>query len=60
MVPWKTTTYDTNGFAVTNVSLKATKDFVIKEKFHLPVFAGLTANPDSKKFYLLCGISFYL
>ncbi len=60
MVPWKTTTYDTNGFAVTNVSLKATKDFVIKEKYHLPVFAGLTANPDSKKLYLLCGISFYL
>ncbi|MBE6256250.1 MAG: hypothetical protein E7105_12235 [Prevotella sp.] len=60
MVPWKTTTYDTNGFAVTNVSLKATKDFVIKEKYHLPVFAGLTANPNSKKFYLLCGISFSL
>ena len=60
MVPWKTTTYDTNGFAVTNVSLKATKDFVIKEKYHLPVFAGLTANPDSKKLYLLCGISFSL
>lgn len=60
MVPWKTTTYDTNGFAVTNVSLKATKDFVIKEKYHLPVFAGLTANPDSKKLYLLCGLSFSL
>lgn len=60
LVPWKTTTYDTNGFAVTNVSLKATKDFVIKEKYHLPVFAGLTANPNSKKFYLLCGLSFSL
>lgn len=60
VVPWRTTFYDTNGFAVTNISLRATKDFVIKEKYHLPVFAGLTANPRSEKLYLLMGVSFQL
>lgn len=58
IVPWATTTYGTTGFACTNVGLKATKDFVIKEKYHLPVFVGLTANPDSGKMYLLCGLGF--
>lgn len=58
IVPWRTTTYGTNGFACTNVSLKATKDFVIKEKYHLPIYAGLTANPDSGKFYFIFGLSF--
>ncbi len=57
-VPWRTTSYDANGFCVTNVSLRATKDFVIKGKYHLPVFAGLTANPRSEKLYLLFGTSF--
>ena len=60
IVPWRTTFYDTNGFAVTNISLRATKDFVIKERYHLPVFAGLTANPRSEKVYLLMGVSFHL
>ena len=58
IVPWRTTTYGTNGFACTNVSLKATKDFVIKEKYHLPIHAVLTANPDSGKFYFIFGLSF--
>ena len=58
IVPWATTIYGTTGFACTSVGLKATKDFVIKEKYHLPVFVGLTANPDSGKMYLLCGFGF--
>jgi len=58
IVPWATTSYGTTGFACTNVGLKATKDFVIKEKYHLPVFVGLNANPDSGKMYLLCGFGF--
>lgn len=60
VVPYATTFYDANGFCVTNVSLRATRDFVIKEKYHLPVFAGLTANPRSEKLYLLFGVSFHL
>ena len=58
IVPWATSTYGTTGFACTNVGLKATKDFLIKEKYHLPVFVGLNANPDSGKMYLLCGLGF--
>ena len=57
-VPYATTFYNANGFCITNVGLRATKDFVIKEKYHLPVFAGLTANPRSEKVYLLFGVSF--
>ena len=60
VVPWATTSYNANGFCVTNVSLCATKDFIIKDKYHLPVFAGLTANPRNEKFYLLFGVSFNL
>ena len=59
-VPYATSFYDANGFCITNISLRATKDFVIKEKYHLPVFAGLTANPRSEKLYLLFGVSFSL
>ena len=57
-VPYQTSFYDTNGFAVTNISLKATKDFIIKQKWHLPVFAGLTGNPRAEKLYIIFGTSF--
>ena len=60
IVPWRTTSYGTNGFACTNVSLRATKNFLIKQKYHLPVYAGLTSNPCSGKFYFVFGIAFSL
>lgn len=60
IVPWRTTSYDTSGFAATKVSLRATKNFIIKEKYRLPIFADLTANPCSGKFYFIFGISFSL
>ena len=59
-VPYATTSYNANGFCVTNIGLRATKDFVIKQKYHLPVFVGLTANPRNEKVYLLCGVSFHI
>ena len=59
-VPYATSFYSTRGFAVTNVSLTATKDFLICKKYHLPVFIGLTANPHAEKMYILCGASFTL
>ena len=58
IVPWRTTCYDTNGFACTNVSLRAKKDFIIKEKYHLPVYADLISNPCSGKFYFVFGTGF--
>ena len=60
VVPYATSSYNANGFCVTNVGLKATKDFVIKQKYHLPVFVGLTANPRNEKVYMICGVSFHL
>jgi len=56
-VPYATAFYATTGFAVTNLSLKATKDITITDKFSIPVFAGLTANPNSKKAYFILGIT---
>jgi len=60
IVPWRTTSYGTNDFACTNVSLRATKNFLIKQKYHLPVYAGLTSNPCSGKFYFIFGVAFSL
>ncbi|MBO7137643.1 MAG: hypothetical protein J6V92_04165 [Bacteroidaceae bacterium] len=59
-VPYATTSYNANGFCVTNIGLRVTKDFVIKQKYRLPVFVGLTANPRNEKVYLLCGVSFHI
>ena len=60
IVPWDTDYYETTGFAVTDISLRATKEFTIKEKHRLPIFAGLTANPRAEKVYFIFGVSFYI
>ena len=44
-------------FAVTNVSLKATKELKITESFSLPVFAQVVGNPHDQKAYLVCGFT---
>ena len=55
-VPYATSLYETDGFAVTNLSLKATKDIKVTDSFSIPVFAQLTANPCSQKAYLVLGL----
>lgn len=71
VVPYPTTSYyghkytDENneiqnyptGFAVTNVSVKATKDIKITDSFSIPVFAQIAANPSSEKAYLVVGFT---
>ena len=58
-VPYATSFYaDVDGFAVTNVTLSAAKDIQITEKFALPLFASITANPATSKMYFTCGLSF--
>lgn len=57
VVPMKTTFYGTDGFAVTNIGLKASKEIKITDSFALPVFAGVTANPCANKAYFVFGIS---
>ena len=57
-VPFESPFYGTEGFAVTNISLAASKELEITESFSLPISAGLTVNPCSEMSYLTVGISF--
>ena len=56
-VPMSTTSYGTSGFAVTNLSVKATKEIRVTDNFAIPVFGQLVANPCSQKAYLVFGFT---
>ena len=56
-VPYATDFYGVDGFAVTNVSLKATKDIKVTDSFSMPVFAQVAANPRTEKAYLVFGFT---
>ena len=56
-VPFATTSYGTNGFAVTNLALKATKDIRVTDSFSIPIFGQIVANPYSQKAYLVLGFT---
>ena len=57
-VPYATSFYGkANGFAVTNVSLRASKDIQVTKSWSVPLFAGITANPSTQKAYLVCGFT---
>ena len=56
-VPYATDFYRVDGFAVTNVSLKATKDIKVTDSFSIPVFAQVAANPSTEKAYLVFGFT---
>ena len=56
-VPYATDFYGVDGFAVTNVSLKATKDIKVTDSFSIPVFAQVAANPSTEKAYLVFGVT---
>lgn len=55
--PLKTSLYGNSDFAVTNVSVKATKDIAVTPSFSIPVFVGVAANPCSQKAYFLAGFT---
>lgn len=57
LVPYATTSYGTTGFAVTNLTLKATKEIAVSDRFSIPVFAAVTGNPCSQKAYLVVGFT---
>ena len=60
-VPYATSFYqDANGFAVTNVSLKATADVKLSEAFSLPIFASITVNPSTEKAFFNIGATISL
>ena len=56
-VPFATDFYGTTGFAVTNLSLRATKDIKVTDTFSIPVFGQLTGNPCTQKAYLVLGLT---
>lgn len=56
-VPYATDFYGTNGFAVTNIAVRATKDIKVTDSFSIPVFAEVAGNPCSQKAYLSFGFT---
>jgi hypothetical protein len=56
-VPFATDFYGTSGFAVTNLSLRATKDIKVTDSFSVPIFGQVTGNPCSQKAYLVLGFT---
>ena len=57
-VPYATSFYaNANGFAVTNVGIKATKDIKINDHFCIPIFAGITATQSTEKAFFIFGLS---
>ena len=56
-VPYATDFYGTNGFAVTNLAVRASKDIRVTDSFSIPIFGEVSANPCSQKAYLVVGMS---
>ena len=59
VVPFATTFYRTEGFAVTNLALKATKEIKITDSFSIPIFGQVVANPCLQKAYLVFGFTLH-
>ena len=57
IVPYATGFYDVNSFALTNLSVRASKTIQITNSFALPLFAQIAANPAAKKAYLVLGFT---
>ena len=55
--PFATDYYGTNGFAVTDLSLRAMKEIKVTDSFSIPVFAQVAANPCTQKAYLVLGLT---
>ena len=59
VVSFATAFYDTTGFAVTNLSLRAEKEIRVTDTFSIPVFGQVMANPCSQKAYLAFGFTLH-
>jgi hypothetical protein len=56
--PWANSFYGSNGFAVTNLTLGASKSVALSSTFSLPVSVSATWNPRTEGAYFTAGISF--
>lgn len=52
--------YGNDGFGCVNVAVGATKKFIIKSSFVLPVYMRVIANPVADKLYFVAGTTFSL
>ena len=50
--------YGTDGFALVNLGLAASKDIPLTDRFALPVSVAYVLNPDAERSYLIFGLSF--
>lgn len=57
IVPYAAEYYETGGFALTLLSVRATRDIRINDKFSIPVFAEGIANTRSGKAWLAFGFT---
>ncbi len=57
IVPHATDFYGTSRFAVTDVTVRATKGIKITDSFSIPIFGQITANPCNQKAYLVFGLT---
>ena len=55
--PWRSEQYKNDDFAVTNVSLKATKEIHFNEHFSLPVYTQVIWNPNREDVHFVFGIT---
>lgn len=59
ITPWDGAyTVSTDKFAVVNIGLSAQKRLHINDKFEIPVFVKLAANPEADKAYIIFGFNF--
>ncbi len=57
IVPYASSMYFTNGFAVTNVELRVSKDIKVTDSFRIPIFMVVLANPCLEKLHMAFGIT---
>ncbi|MFT5143405.1 MAG: hypothetical protein ACI84D_002030 [Thalassolituus oleivorans] len=50
--------YGTDGFAVVNLGLSASKEIELTDKFSIPVSVSYILNPETERTFLVFGISF--
>ena len=54
--PWSTTSFSTDRFAVTDLSVTLAKDIFIHKYFTIPIFAKAGVNPHNKDPYFIVGL----
>ncbi|MDR1809039.1 MAG: hypothetical protein LBR34_01360 [Prevotella sp.] len=56
--PWESGVYGNDGFALTNLSIKGSKEIKITDSFSLPAFTQIVINPELKNAHFVFGLSF--